>query len=125
MRLVTPYAPTSFILPCILVSTISIEGGIRETAVLFREALNGDHALAFASDEVGRVEEVLGRKVQSEWVVIKKHDSHDEAVQYHLDTVSTLVNGGTEEQWAGGMKKYHELYKKHCPKELQERWQMK
>jgi hypothetical protein len=125
MRLVTPYAPTTFLKPCIVIDTVYTEGGEKETAVLFNEALNANHALAFHSDEVRKVEEITGHKKVSEWSVVKKHESEQEAIDYHLSLAKQLHNGGSNESWEQGMDIYLELYDKYCPQEMRDRFDAK
>jgi hypothetical protein len=47
MRLITPYAPGSFLKPCLVISTSAVSTGC-ETVVFFVEALNVDHAMTKA-----------------------------------------------------------------------------
>lgn len=122
MRLVTPYAPPTFLKPCIIIDTDYVEGGVKETAVLFNEALNANHALAFAGDDVRKAEEITGRKKVSKFIVIKKHDSEQTAIDYHLSIARQLHNGGSDELWEQGMGTYLELYNKYCPSEMRDRF---
>lgn len=119
MRLATPYAPPTFLKPCIIVDTV-YSSAEKETAVMFREALNASHALAFAADEVRKVEMLLGRKSQSEWIVIQKHKSLDAAIKYHLNVTKKLINGGTEKEWNRGYPDYLRLYNLYCPDYLKD-----
>jgi len=125
MRLITPYAPTTFLKPCLIVDTVYVEDGEKETAVLFNEALNANHALAFHSDEVRKVEKITGHKKVSDWSVVKKHESEQEAIDYHLSIAKQLHNGGANELWEQGMDTYLEFYEKYCPSEMRDRFDMK
>lgn len=118
MRVTTPYAPTTFLKPCLVVDTIFIPGGEQETAILFHKALNANHALAFASDSVARVEEITGEKRVSDWIVIKQHKTSASALKFHLQLTKTFMNGGTQKQWEKGMRTYNSLYNEYCPTEL-------
>ena len=115
MRLVTPYAPGSFLKPCLIVSTLAVSKCM-ETALRFVEALNCDHA--FARGFSDKKDDHLKT---SEWVKIKQHGSREEAVQFHLDLVMPFKNGGDQEEWDEGWKPYLELYERWCPDELKER----
>jgi hypothetical protein len=120
MRLITPFAPNTFLRPVIVIDTVYVEGDCCETAVLFNNALNANHGLAFAADEVRRIEKLLGRKKVSTFIPIKQHASEGEAIAYHLAMARQLKNGGTDEQWAESMPLYNELYEKYCPDYLKD-----
>lgn len=63
MRLTTAYAPPTFLKPCIIVDSTWVDSGSDcETALLFNAPLNANHALAFDSDDVRKVEEITGKK---------------------------------------------------------------
>jgi hypothetical protein len=61
----------------------------------------------------------------SEWIVIKPHDSKQEAIDYHLDLIETFNSGGTTEEWEQGMDKYLELYYEHCPEDMRDSFDRK
>lgn len=119
MRLTTPYAPPTFLKPCIVVDT-AYNSVTKETAVLFNEALNADHALAFAGRQLEKVEKLTGRMWCSGWVIIKKHKTLDAAISYHLELTKNMMNGGSQEEWEEGYPDYLELYAKYCPDEIKD-----
>ena len=122
MRLVTPYAPTSYSYPCIVVSTQYFDNNEDcETAVLFNEALNQNHALAFDADEVAKIEKITGRRKISEWRVIKRHKTAQAAIDYHLRITKNFHNGSSDKDWAKGWRPYLKLYDKYCPGYMKER----
>ena len=99
MRLVSPYAPTSYRTPCLVVSTVW-NSVTRETAVKFVTALNANHALAFGGDHA---------PPSTDWIVLKRHDSREAAEQYHLALARQFINGATEAEWEAGMDAYRRL----------------
>lgn len=123
MRLTTSYAPPTFLKPCLIVDTCFTEGGEKETAVLFNQALNANHALGYATDEVRKVEEITGSKKVSEWAIVQKHTDKDQAVAYHLKLTEHLHNGGTDEEWNEGYDDYLKLYNKYCPDEMKDKYE--
>src|SRR3990167_2364120 len=83
MRLVSPYAPTSYRTPCLVVSTVW-NSVTRETAVKFVTALNANHALAFGGDHA---------PPSTDWIVLKRHDSREAAEQDHPALARQFING--------------------------------
>lgn len=105
MRLITPYAPGSFLKPCLVISTIYIDD-CRETCLAFVEALHCDHAMTKVFSGKGS------------WVKIQDHAQVEDAVAYHLALVAPFKNGGTQAEWDEGWESYLALYKSWCPAEL-------
>lgn len=104
MRLITPYAPPSFIKPCLIVSTIYCAEA-KETAIAFVHALTVDDALASAF------------RVPVYWrPVIKQHTSVEDAVAFHVELVRPFCNGGSDEEWNRGWGPYLALYEAYGPK---------
>jgi len=110
MNLQSQYAPTSFSLPVLCISTI-FNDKWRETAVCFVEALNGGHAMKIVYGD-----EPLSKK--TEWIAIKQHKTQKSASEFHIKLASKMVNGCSEKEWQKGMKKYMEIYDGFYPKEL-------
>lgn len=108
MKLTTGYAPPTFLKPCLIVDTEFVSS-CKETALVFVDALNVYHAYAFRGDHAPK---------SSEFIVIKKHETEEEAIAYHVDLVRKFKNGGSEEEWNEGMEDYLKLYEEHCPEEL-------
>jgi hypothetical protein len=108
MRLITPYAPGSFLKPCLIVSTIFCSAS-KETAVKFVHALNCDHAIALMTTDKGSL-----------WQVIQEHASRSEAITFHVNLVTPFINGGSQEEWDAGWKPYHDIYEKWCPEAFRE-----
>ena len=50
MQLITAYAPPTFLKPCIVFSTL-FNDQLQETAIIFVEALNAQHALGVLHSE--------------------------------------------------------------------------
>ena len=116
MRLVTPYAPTSFLKPCLVVSTV-FNSNTRETAVRFVEALNYEHALHADAERAHLLACGVGdsRLKTTAWVVVKRHKTREAAVAYHLEATATFAPGGSTEEWEAGMDAYETLRTKYCP----------
>lgn len=162
MRLITPYAPPTFLKPVLVVSTVYTSQE-QETAILFVLALNAHHALEALSqtsqaefaqilaaitrglDQLTSVERaecarmLIGlafsfcgdgfRKLQAitphrtwrtDFIVIRKHGSREEAIAYHLDRTKNFINGGSEEEWSQGWDDYLELYDQFCPEAMRD-----
>jgi len=116
MQLISAYSPTTYLKPCVVVSTLWSDEGIKETALIWVEALNQSHAL-----EICYTKKEKRITKCSEPVVIKSHQTPVEAEKFHTRMSRVFHNGGSEESWEQGMKKYQELYKKHCPDSMKEK----
>jgi hypothetical protein len=110
MRLITPYAPGSFLKPCLIVSTF-FNSACKETALLFVQALNQEHALAFGGNHA---------PPSTDWIVIQKHVTKDDAVAFHLKLTEPFCNGASEEEWAAGWEPYLALHAQYCPADFGE-----
>lgn len=107
-NLISGYAPDTFLKPMMLISTIF--GNPREersTAICFGEALNRTHLMekVFVSKNCY---EKAGwgdpRKDVTDFIVIKKHKTWEDAVDYHIELAGNL-------NW----KNYYALYNKYFP----------
>ena len=107
-NLISGYAPETFLKPVILVSTVF--GGIgeeRSTAICFGEALNRMHLMekVFVSKNCyERAGWGDPRKDVTDFIIIKKHKTWKDAVNYHVELAGNM-------NW----KKYHFLYNKYFP----------
>jgi len=110
MNLVSSFAPSTFLRPCLVISTLYTDK-LKETAVAFVEALNGQHAMSviYSKDEVSK---------KSEFIPIKQHKTMADAVKFHSGLAQKMRNGCSEEEWEKGLKPYLEIYDKFCPKEM-------
>lgn len=112
MRLVSAYAPPTFLKPCLVIST-AFHGTCRETALRFVRALNHDHALALAFGGGGDQ-----APPSTDWVIIQQHEAVEQAVQYHVDLARPFINGGSNEEWQEGWEPYLKLYEAYYPADL-------
>lgn len=120
MRLITPYAPGSFLKPCIIVSTIYVPKGDpdqRSTAVCFVSALHQNHALAMV---YGENPSEYVKKNTGDFTVIQEHRTERQAIAYHIALVKPFVNGGDQASWDKGWEPYLALYERWCPPHLRD-----
>ncbi len=113
MNLLSSYAPPTFMKPVLVISTIFTDG-LKETAVSFVEALNGQHALHVLFEEKS-----LSKK--SAFIPIKKHKTIASALKYHGSLITKMRNGVGNEEWSKGFKPYLKIYNKFCPNELKQK----
>ena len=106
MHLITPYAPNSFLKPCVIFSTLAI-GKTKETAVIFVSALDCNHALGLVYKQ---------HISKSCFTVMKKHKTKKDAIEFHIELSQTFQNGGSEKQWSAGWDRYNEIYDKFYEK---------
>ena len=99
--------------PCIVISTV-FNDRLKETAVAFVEALNGDAALReiYNSDTHTK---------KSGFIPIKKHRTLDAAAKYHVGLAKKMQNGCSQKIWNDGYKPYAAIYHKHCPPEMKQK----
>lgn len=110
MQLITTYSPPSFLTPCAVFSTLA-----HETAVCFVQALHGNHALSiiFASEGISAL-----TLEKSDFIVIKKHKTPEDALAYHSKLALQFRNGESDQLWEKGWKPYLKIRDKYCPEEL-------
>lgn len=106
MHMITPYAPPTYLKPCVVFSTLA-----HETAVCFVEALNANHALSAIYDDTKVTK-------KSGFVPIKKHKTPGEAAKYHHKLAMLYRNGESDKLWEKGFEPYLKLYEKYCPPDL-------
>lgn len=118
MRLITPYAPPTFLKPCLIVSTYTIRK-IKETAIAFVSALNPNHSLGMFF-EINGYEQLGWERKCSDWIIIKKYKNEKQAINNHLNLVKNFINGDGDIQWQKGWGDYLKLYEKYCPKKFKD-----
>lgn len=117
-HLATHYAPGSFLKPCLIVDTVYTTG-CAETALVFVEALNVDHATELVYSRQKQIGDPHLKK--SEWIPIQQHATREEAVAFHLDLTKDFHNGGSQEEWDQGWEPYLAIYARWCPPALRDR----
>lgn len=102
--IVTSYAPPSFLVPCVILSTEVLDTGECETVAVFVDALNQNHAMAafYAPSKHPHAKIEPPR-------VVKHHESQRAAELFHLKYARQFHNGGSDESWEAGWATYNKL----------------
>ena len=104
MLIITSYAPSSFLVPCVILSTEILDTGECETVAVFVDALNQNGAIAafYAPSKHPHTKIEPPR-------VIKHHKSQGAAELFHLRYARQFHNGGSNDYWWAGGAAYNKL----------------